>query len=229
MTVQLNLLPDVKLEYIKAQRMKRMVVGVSVLGASLTLASFIILFLIVNVVQKNHIANLDADIEQGVSEIQAIPDIDKVLTIQNQLNALTPLHEATPQTSRFINYLAQLTPDQASIETAQLDMDETVIELSGEADKLETVNKFADTLKFTTYKTKGADVSDNAFSEVVLEGFSVEDKRVTYQMSLKFDPEIFNNTEQIELKVPDIISTRSQTEKPSGLFQESENTDGGGE
>lgn len=225
MNVQVNLLPDVKLEFIKARRMKRMVIGVSAAAAGVALAIFVILFTIVNFVQKQHIANLDNDIATGVAEIEAIPEIDKVLTIQSQLNTITPLHEEKPAASRLIDYLKQLTPAQASIAQASLNFEEEKMALDGNADSLETVNKFVDTLKFTTYKVKGSDQeAQNAFSEVVLVGFSVSEGKASYQIELKFNPEIYDNTKEIELKVPDIISTRSQTEKPTDLFQQVEPT-----
>lgn len=220
MRLQVNLLPDVKLEYIRARRMKRLVMGASFAAAGVAFAVFIALFVIVNVVQQNHIANLDKDIEQGVAEIQSVPDIDKVLTIQNQLNSLTALHEENPETSRLFNYLKELTPAQASVSTVTMDFETNKLSLDGEADSLETVNKFADTLKFTTYKEKDSDAEPvPAFSQVVLSNFGVSEDATSFQLTFMFDPVIFDNTKDIELNVPNIISTRSQTEKPSDLFQ----------
>lgn len=217
---QFNLLPDVKLEYIRARRMKRTVVGLGLLASGVALAVFVVLFIVVNVVQRQHISNLNQDIENGVAELQAIPDIDKVLTVQNQLNALTPLHEQKPAAARVMSYFTQLTPADASIASINADFTQGTMTVSGSASTLATVNKFVDTLKFTTY-TKGDDqTSQNAFSEVVLASFGVSDQDTSYELTFKFNPEIFNNTLDVKLTVPDIISTRSQTEKPTDLFQE---------
>ncbi len=220
--IQFNLLPDVKLEYIRARRMKRMVVGLAMIASAVSLALFIGLFVIVNVVQKQHISNLTKDIEEGVAKLQEIPEIDKVLTIQNQLGSLTTLHEDKPATSRTLGYLGQLTPNKASIATTEVDFEAGTITLTGTADSLVTVNKFADTLKFTTYTVGDGTEQKSAFSEVVLTSFGVDDDGANYELSFKFDPEIFKNTQEVKLSVPNIVSTRSQTEKPTDLFQSNE-------
>lgn len=218
--VQFNLLPDIKLEYIKARRMKRLVVGASIIVGSLALAIFLLLFLGVNVVQKRHLDNLDRDIASNISQLQATPDINKVLTIQNQLNSITALHTQKPAASRYVDYLRQVTPSKATISQSMIDFELGTITISGTADSLKTVNKYADTLKFTTYDVDGNDNQQPAFSQVVLVGFGASNDGASYQFSLKFNPEIFDNTKTIALTVPDIISTRSETEKPSDLFKE---------
>ncbi len=217
--IQFNLLPDVKLEFIRAQRMKRTVVGLALVASAVSLALFVSLFVIVNVVQKQHIENLTKDIETGVAKLQEIPEIDKVLTVQNQLSSLTALHEDKPASARTLTYLGQLTPSKASISDFSIDFETGVMSITGSADSLVTVNKFADTLKFTTYKIGESGESKPAFSEVVLTSFGVDDQGATYQLDFKFDPEIYKNTQEATLSVPNIISTRSQTEKPTDLFQ----------
>jgi hypothetical protein len=219
--IQFNLLPDVKLEFIKARRMKRMVMSISLAAAGVALVIFGGLFVVVNVIQRQHMSHLDQDIAKGVAQLQAIPDINKVLTVQNQLASLTSLHEQKPAGSRALSYLGKVTPQQASVSEATFDFENNTVSITGSADSLVTVNKFADTLKFTTFTSDANQESQNAFSEVVLTNFAVDDAGATYQLDLKFSPEIFNNTQEVKLKVPDIISTRSQTEKPSDLFQQS--------
>jgi len=217
--VQFNLLPSVKLEYIKAARTKRLVTSIAVIATLASLAVLALLFVNVSFVQKKHINNLTQDINNKVSELEATEDIDKVLTVQNQLSALTALHETKPAAQRVLPYLSKVTPQAASITQTTVDFQENTISINGTADSLVTVNKFIDTLKFTKYKV-GADGKESpAFSEVVLAAFSVTNSEATYQIDFKFDPVIFDNTQQVELVVPSIVSTRSQTEKPSDLFQ----------
>lgn len=217
--VQFNLLPSVKLEYIKATRTKRVVTSVAIIASAAALGIMALLFINVNFVQKRHIANLTNDIQTKVSELEAIEDIDKVLTVQNQLKALTVLHEQKPAAERVMPYLAKVTPQAASISQVKVDFETSTMDISGTSDSLVTVNKFVDTLKFTKYTIGDATEQLPAFSEVVLASFSVDSEGVTYQINFKFDPVIFDNTKQINLVVPNTITTRSQTEKPSDLFQ----------
>ncbi|MBI5357449.1 PilN domain-containing protein [Candidatus Saccharibacteria bacterium] len=254
--IQLNLLPDVKLEYIKARQRKRMVIGTSVIVSGFFITIFILLFIFVRFAQKEHLSNLDEDISKTTQELKSKEDIDKILTIQNQLNSLPALHDQKTISSRLFDYLTQLTPTQATISEVTLDFSENTLSLEGNADQISTVNKFVDTLKFTGFTTSEEGVSDDqkdcvlqtidvqgvtnentktcrAFSEVVLQEFSLEaeggsstqsGKPVSYQIKFKFDPKIFANIKAdagqsaVSLKIPNIISTRSATEKPGALF-----------
>lgn len=196
-----------------------MVTSIAAIASAASLAILALLFINVNVVQKRHISNLTEDIDNKVAELEAIDSIDKVLTVQNQLGVLTALHEEKPAAERILPYLSKVTPTEASISQSEVNFEDNTISISGTANSLATVNKFVDTLKFTKFKI-GADGQEQpAFSEVVLGSFSVNNQEATYQIDFKFDPVIFDNTQQVELVVPNIVSTRSQTEKPSDLFQ----------
>lgn len=217
--VQFNLLPAVKLEYIKATRTKRLVTSIAAITSLASLGILAVLFINVNFVQKRHINNLTNDIQAKVNELEEIKDIDKVLTVQNQLSELTHLHEIKPATERVLPLLSKVTPQASSIAQTNVSFSENTMIIDGTADSLVTVNKFVDTLKFTKYKVNDNPEEKPAFSEVVLASFTVSSEGATYEINFKFDPEIFNNTKKIELVVPNIISTRSQTEKPTDLFQ----------
>ena len=94
--IQFNLLPDVKLEYVKAQRTKSTVISASFIAAGSAFAIFLLLFLIVNVVQRKSTSDLNKDIKKYHSQLTSTPDLAKIVTIQSQLKALPGLHEAKP-------------------------------------------------------------------------------------------------------------------------------------
>jgi hypothetical protein len=222
--IQFNLLPDVKLEFIKARRSKHMVLLIASGVTIFSLVVFILLFSIVNIFQTKHINDLNKDIAKYTATLKAIPDVDKILTIQNQLGNLTALHDQKPISSRTITYLEQLTPAKATISDAKVDFAARTISITGNADALSTVNKYVDTLKFTDYTVAGSTDATKAFSDVVLGSFTVGEKGVTYDITLNFDSAIFDATKQVNLVVPKIISTRSETEKPSDVFQQTNPT-----
>jgi peptidyl-tRNA hydrolase len=223
--IQFNLLPDVKLEYIKAKRTKHTVILAAMAVAGTTFAVFVLLFLTVNVFQKTHLNNLSQDIKRDTEKLQNIEDLDRVLTVQNQLNKLTELHDGKPLLSRLKNYITQITPQQVSYANIDLDMTASTIRFSGSADSLKTINQFVDTLKFTKYKLAGATEETNAFSEVVLTSFGKDDKGASYEINLKFDPLIFSGQAEVTMNVPNIVTTRSAVEKPDeNLLQPLKNT-----
>jgi hypothetical protein len=232
--IQFNLLPKVKLDYVKARRNKR---TVALIGAAVTagsLAILILLFIAVQVVQRKYSSDLSKDIDEQTLALQAIPDLDKVLTIQNQLNSLTVLHDQKPVISRVFTYIRQVTPSKITIATLKIDFSTNTASIIGKADKISTINKFADTLKFTTFKAMNeqtqTEKTGNAFSKVVLASFGKDEDESTYELSLSFDPIIFSSNEKITLIVPPgKITTRSETEKPIDLFAPNTTNSGTGQ
>jgi len=223
--IQFNLLPDVKLEYIKAEHQKHTVIVSAVIAGATALSIFVLLFLVVNVLQSKSIKDLTGDIKTNGAKLQSVPDLNKILTVQNQLQSLPALHNAKYVTTRLPQYLKQVTPANVSIAKLDIDFTANTISISGASNSLETINKFVDTLKFTEY-TLG-DQKSKAFSSVVLTTFGRDDKGASFQINLKYDPVIFDSSKDIQLTVPKIVTTRSETEKPSDLFQPLSNTNGG--
>lgn len=226
--IQFNLLPDIKLQYIKTTRMKRFAIMTSMMVAGATFAIFFLLFVVVSLVQTKQMSNLEKDIKEKSSELESFTDLNKVLTVQNQLRSLPDLHKKKPVSSRIIAYIQQVTPARASIADLKVNFVDNTITISGAANSLSTVNKFADTLKFTTFKA--GDSEGKAFTAVVLTSFGRDEETASYDISVTFDPKIFDSANTVNLIVPKIITTRSETEKPSDkLFEPLSNTQGQGQ
>jgi hypothetical protein len=218
--IQFNLLPDVKQQYIRAKRLKHSVILISLLAAAASLFVFVMLFLTVYVFQKTHLKNLDNDIQASTKTLKDTPNLTKILTIQNQLHNLPALHEQKPAASRLAGYFSQLTPTQVSIGELEVNFDEKTMVIKGGAEDLLSINKFVDSIKFTTLVEAGNEQKDRKpFSDVVLKEFTRNEDETTYTLNLSFDPVIFDNTKTVSLTVPKITSTRSETEKPTDLFK----------
>jgi hypothetical protein len=221
--VQFNLLPDIKIQYIKARRQKHLVVLISMVTIIASLVALAILITFVFVVQKKSISDLSRDINTAGQELSSTPDLTKMLTVQNQLRALPELHGDKAMASKLFDYISQSTPAAASISRLNVDFALQTMSISGSAETLEVINVFADTLKFTTYHTESAPKDEKqAFSSVVLSSFGRDSQGAAYTITLSFDPAIFSEAEEIKLTVPNKVTTRSQTEQPAALFQQSE-------
>jgi hypothetical protein len=184
---------------------------------------FVLLLLFVDVYQKHQLKSLDKEITTKTNTLKSTTDLDKILTIQNQLNTLPTLQSKTPVSSRLLGYVQQITPSGVSISSLNIDYVAQTINIVGSTDSLTTVNKLADTLKFTTYKLSD-NTQNNAFSEVVLSSFGTGDKGASYTIDLKFDIALFDASQNVTLVVPGIITTRSEMSKPSALFQVQSNS-----
>jgi Tfp pilus assembly protein PilN len=218
--IQFNLLPDVKQQYIKTQRIKRLVITISLLSGTAALVLLLILVTSVFVVQKKNIKDLNKDIQTDSQTLKSTPHIADILTVQSQLNSLSTLNGQKPATSRLFGYLSQLTPEQATISDLKIDYTLNSVNVSGNAPSLDVVNTFIDGLKFTTYSIQGQSESKNAFSSVVLAGFSRDSKAATYSITFNFDPTIFDNADIATLSVGGQSQVSAQ--QPSIIFKKGE-------
>ena len=227
--IQINLIPDVKAEYMRAIKLKRMIFGTSFIVIAASLGLVVMLFSYSNGVQSIQLNGLQDDIDEYSKQLAAVPDLDKILTIQNQLNSLDALHADKPVTSRLYTFIPQITPPNVSLTRFGVDLDPAVatIEIRGLARNQEDVNRFVDTLKFTKYTKGGTDEQLDAFSEVVLANFDVTDSSSTFNVVLKYNPELLSGSvENVTLVVPTQITTRSTTERPNAtLFDQDPNTE----
>ncbi len=220
--VQFNLLPDVKMQYVKTKRMQQLIILVSGLVITGSLVILILMFMVVKVFQTKHLSDVNKDIKKYSNQIKGKTDITKILTIQNQLNSLTGLHNQKPVASRLYGYIGQVTPTQITISGYNIDFDAHTIQITGGADTIISINTFVDTLKFTTYNNGDSTNSAPAFSSVVLSSFSKTDKGAQYTINMNFDSKIFDGNSTPTLVVPPgKITTRSTTEKPQDLFKQS--------
>ena len=217
--LEFNLLPEVKIKYIKAEKYKLLVVTASILISLVSVALLTLLILYVNVVQKKAINDLSTKINAQIKVINQNSDLNKILTIQKQANTIPNIQKALYKSSRIFNYMSQLTPSNAKINNLSLDYSKSQISINGTSDSLATVNQFVDTLKFTTYSSNDAKKS-NAFSNVVLNSFSYSTSSApSYSISFTFKSDIFMQNQKISLVVPSITSTRSILNQPNDLFQ----------
>lgn len=236
--IQFNLLPDVKIEFLKTRYRRRLVTAISAVSTAVCIVIFTALFIGVRVGQTKHLSDLNDDIKARSATLQGKKDLNKILTIQNQLNSLPGLHDKRVIASRLFDYLSRVVPPQATITNLNVDFLANKMTITGTTDTIATVNKFVDTLKFTDYQVQQTvEQSKNnepgntgkAFNSVVLSNFSLTDTSaasqqagVSYQIDLLFEAAIFATIKDlkdpakpaVELKIPSIISTRSETEKP---------------
>jgi hypothetical protein len=217
--IQLNLLPDVKLKYIKTERLKKLVLSVSIIASAAALLIFLLLVLTVDIWQKKTINDLSDDIKTSSRKLQNTPNLNKILTIQSQLNSLDTLHADKPVATRLTDFLGQVTPNTATISDLKADFGQNTLSITGNAPTLDVVNAFVDGLKFTTYTTTANTESKKAFSNVVLSQFSRDASKASFTITLSFSQDIFNVSGDVTLSVPNQITTRSVIEQPNSLFQ----------
>ncbi len=222
--IQFNLLPNVKQDYIKAQRVKWTLIVVSTVVAGTVLVCLIGLILFVDVYQKTHLSSLNQQVSATSSKLNSNTNLNKILTVQNQLNTLPALESQTPKVSRIFGDLQTLTPINATISTFNADFTQNTITISGSADSLKTVNQYVDILEAAQYSVKyyqgGTKTNQPAFSAVDLSSFSYSNSNnsgqpASYTITMNFDPTLFTSTGHVTIQVPNEVATRSIQDQPN--------------
>lgn len=215
---QFNLLPAIKLDFIRVQTTRRRIVIIASLVAAISFAILLIMLFSVEVVQRQQLNNASKSITSTTSSIQSQPQILQVLTVQNQLVTLVNLHANKHITSRVFDYLSQLTPNGVNLSRLSIDYSTNSMIIDGTADSATSVNQFVDTLKFTNYKLGDNPQAKTAFPSVVESSFNIGTSNVSYSLNVQFDPILFSNNQKDSsgntvapsLQVPNQITTRSQ-------------------
>jgi cell division protein FtsL len=213
--IQLNLLPDVKIEFMKLRRLERLVVSVAVVVVAVSAIVLVILSGLVYGVQKSNLHNLNKGITEYKSQIVKTPNLNKILTIQNQLAALPTLDANKKVVTRLFGYIQQLTPDNVTISNLTIDLSQNTFMIQGDTTNLAAVNQYVDIYKFAKYTTSSDSTSLNVFSNVVLSSFGLSQGQASYSINANFAPNIFSSAySNVQINVPSQWSTRSITQLP---------------
>jgi hypothetical protein len=224
--IQLNLLPDLKKEYIKAQKTKSFVISTSILVTIGAVGLSVLLFIYVTFVQQLQINLATDDIKRKETELKGIQDVDKYLTVQAQLAALPDLHNGKGSYDRlfsFLNVLNPSAPNNINLSNLQLESETRTMTLTGTTGNFETLNVFVDTLKNAeaSYKAggEGEAITEKMFEQALImsSGFSRVDGKnlVSFTIKTVYAPSMFDvqNTD-VTAKVPSITTTQSVTQSP---------------
>lgn len=217
MAIQLNLLPDVKTAYIKAERTRRTAITISLIIMAVSVGLVALMASVVYGAQKIALANSDNNIDKIAKQIKETKDVEKILTVQSQLNSLDSLHNDKTVNSRLFGYLTQIVPSKVQISDITVNLTDGTAVITGTSDSLESNNVFVDTLKFTKYQLPDSQDQQQAFSNVVLTSFSRDDKGASFTIGLSFDPVIFS-TSSDGIKLVPKVGVTTRADQPNALF-----------
>jgi hypothetical protein len=240
--IEINLVPDVKQELIRAKRIRTIVVSTTVLIGLVVVAIVILLAVYLFAVQtvRNDLAN--KSIAEKNAQLANIDDLSETLTIQHQLAELSRIYDQTNIDSRFFDLLAAINPsapNQVSFSMARIDTETKTVRLEGQA-----VNGYiaADVLKKTilgtdlSYKedneSKTVELTDEVSTSDLSYGEDATGKKVLrFTMSFVYNDAFFARSSQNAIIVrPDRQNvTDSYLRLPESLFVDRAGDTGGSE
>lgn len=134
--IEVNLIPDVKQEFIRAQRARNLVISLSIVVAIAFAAVVTLMALYVFGVQAVRSSSADSEISKQAKTLQNVPDLSKALTLQNQLAAISNKHDSTTVDSRMFDLISTVVQSgntNVTISNFEINTDTTTITLEGES------------------------------------------------------------------------------------------------
>lgn len=239
--IEINLVPDVKQELIKARRVRTVVVSSAIFVGLVAVGIVVLLALYHYGAQTLRSKIADDQIASKSKELANVSDLSNSLTIQHQLSKLSEIHDQTNMDSRFFDLLAAINPaapNQVSFSVARVDSETKTVRLEGQA-----VNGYiaADVLKKTilgtsiSYKddagdTKTVPLTDAVSTSELSYGEDSTGKKVLrFTLTFVYDEAFFARTSENAVIVrPDRQNvTDSYLRLPESLFGDRASDEGG--
>lgn len=160
--IEVNLIPDVKLELLRAQRMRAIVITISIFASIIAAAIVVLLLIYIFAFQGVRSASLDDDIKKGKEALMAIEDTSGVLTIQKQLSSITELNDQKYLSSRLFGLISAISPAEPNtVAFSQINLSTTnpaegdeasfngQIFLEGQTNSYDSLEVFKKTIEYT--------------------------------------------------------------------------------
>lgn len=147
--IEINLIPDVKQELLKAERIRSLVISFSIVAGLAALGVVALLAVYVFGVQTVRSALSDEAIKTGSAQLSGVEDLSKVLTIQNQLSKIDELNSQKKINSRVFEMLDAVippAPNSVQISTLAIDAEESTITLEGQTPSYDSLEVFKKTV-----------------------------------------------------------------------------------
>ncbi len=232
--IEINLVPDVKQEYIKARSVRALVVSGAILVGIVSVGIVVLMALYLFGVQTVRSTIADGEITSKSKELAGISDIENTLTVQHQLTKLSELHDQKNMTSRFFDLLAAINPadpNKVSFSLARFDQETGLVRLEGQA-----ANGYiaADVLKKTILETsisyndpsgeaRESKLTDHVSTSELSYGEDATGKKVLrFTMTFLYEPAFFSrtSTNAIIIRPNYQNATDSDNRLPKSLFED---------
>lgn len=152
--IEINLIPDVKQELLKARRVRSTVISGAILVGIVVVAIVVLMALYVFGGQSLRHKLVDDSIKSENSKLAKVDDLSSTLTIQNQLTKLSEAHDSKMMSSRVFDVLSAIVPPEPNsiaISRVSIDSENGTMTIDAQAANgypaLETFKKTIDATK----------------------------------------------------------------------------------
>jgi Tfp pilus assembly protein PilN len=201
--IEINLVPDVKQELIRARMVRSAVISGAIIAIIAAAALVVVLAIYVFGVQTVRNAVADASIKSGSDKLAKVDDLSKVLTIQNQLTKMSALNNDKKINSRVFDLLqAIIPPSPNEVQVSNLTVDATAgsITFEGQTPSYPSLEAFKKTIGAANVRFKNTDgkqtdvvlASSLSISNVSYGEDATGAKVLRFTVSFTYAPELFS-------------------------------------
>ncbi|MBC7459270.1 hypothetical protein H7200_00980 [Candidatus Saccharibacteria bacterium] len=201
--IEINLIPDVKQELIKARMIRSAVVSGAIVTTIIAGAIVALLAVYVFGVQTVRSAVADDAIKKGGAQLASVEDLSKILTIQNQLTKMSALNNEKKINSRAFDLLQAVippSPNDVQISNMSIDAENSTITLDGQTATYPSLETFKKTIgaayvRFNDADDKQNDVAlatDLSMTNISFGESSTGSKVLRFTVSFTYADELFS-------------------------------------
>ncbi|MCL2869286.1 hypothetical protein FWF48_00535 [Candidatus Saccharibacteria bacterium] len=154
--IEINLIPDVKRELLKAQKIRNLIISISILASLVAAGVVVLLAVTVYVGQVLASQMADNSINDEFNKFKSHQNVSQVLTIQDQLNNLAQLDSQRYTVSRIFGILDVISPsnpNQITVSELRYDKATRTVSIEGQAaNGFVALEAFQKTITSTTYE-----------------------------------------------------------------------------
>ena len=207
--IEINLLPDVKQEFVRTRQLKRVIISVMILVSAVSVGIVIVLAMYIYGAQPLLQLAADNEIKTIANELKEDKNLTRNLTIQKQLATLPELHSQKGKYTALFDVVRSINPKEPhNVRFSKMTLnpiDNTVI-FEGSAGDYNSVVVFRDTMKNaqvsydittdgeTEQKKNQALFTDVLFTDVGIGKDSDGRDVATFKVTATYNTEIFSAT-----------------------------------
>lgn len=201
--IEINLVPDVKQELIRARMVRSAVITGSIFTMIVAAAVVVLLVVYIFGVQSVRSVVADAAIKKGSEQLASVQDLSKVLTIQNQLTKISGYEDQKKVDSRVFDMLSAIippAPNSVQVSTLTVDADTSSIKIEGQTPTYPALETFKKTVVAANVRYQ--DESNNQVDVPLAKDISLSDvsygedangnKVLRFTMTFTYADELFS-------------------------------------
>ena len=245
--LQINLLPDVKKEFLHAQKQRNFVISICIVVSLIAGGATSVLGLVLGgqAIQKALVTQNIKTSQAEITKLQSDGQLNEYLTVQNQLRQIGSLKSEQKIYSRVMDYLKQLNPaapnnvsldsievalatansgTSTSTTTTSTSGGKVTVKISGNTTNYKTLSVFETTLAQTDISYSNGSNTDikteKLFSSVTNNSSSLSQaKGIDFAITVECAQAAFDyNSADIKLTIPNESTSDSDRNAPKNVF-----------